>query len=111
MLSNRAVESFWDAMWLGIGPFLCFWPSAIKSFSHYSNLGALLRGLLAIRVKVVFMRSLGRPLSPNLGVLPGHKRDPLLRVPALSVNVIFQINVSAATLSSGGGDNLQVISE
>ena len=98
-------------MWLGIGPFLCFWPSAIKSFSHYSNLGALLRGLLAIRVKVVFMRSLGWPLSPNLGVLPGHKRDPLLRVPALSVNVIFQINVSAATLSSGGGDNLQVISE
>ena len=24
MLSNRAVESFWDALWLGIEPFLCF---------------------------------------------------------------------------------------
>ena len=31
------------------------------------------------------------------------KRDPLLRVPAFSVNGIFQINVSAGTLSSGGG--------
>ena len=23
LLSNRAVERFWDALWLGIGPFLC----------------------------------------------------------------------------------------
>ena len=24
LLSNRAVERFWDALWLGIRPFLCF---------------------------------------------------------------------------------------
>ena len=24
LLSNGAVESFWDAVWLGIEPFLCF---------------------------------------------------------------------------------------
>ena len=24
LLPNRAIESFWDALWLGIQPFLCF---------------------------------------------------------------------------------------
>ena len=24
LLSNGLIEKFWDALWLGIGPFLCF---------------------------------------------------------------------------------------
>ena len=23
LLPNRVIENFWDALWLGIGPFLC----------------------------------------------------------------------------------------
>ena len=35
LLSNGAVESFWDALWLGIGPFLC---STLESHRIFANI-------------------------------------------------------------------------
>ena len=64
LLSNRAVESFWDALWLGIRPFLCF---------------CLVRGSCARVLCTSLVRRLVRPkqiILPNT-VISKHANPPI----------------------------------
>ena len=55
LLPNERFESFWDALWLGIGPFLCFLVEYLEQFwGHFGDTVGTLWGTLA---------SLWRPLA------------------------------------------------
>ena len=56
LLPNEPIESFWDAMWLGIQPFLCFIVEVVELHADASRL----RGFEALGLAYMWKESEAR---------------------------------------------------